>query len=54
MRELEKEGKIGKLYDLYYATVGNGTSVGNSVGFAKEYAKKLVDAGVDAVILTST
>ena len=25
MRNLEKEGKIGKLYDYYYATVGNGT-----------------------------
>ena len=54
MRELEKEGKIGKLYETFHTTVGNGTSVASSKGFAAEYAQKLVSAGVDAVILTST
>ncbi len=54
LRDLEKEGKIGKLHEIFYTTVGNGTSVNNSVAYASEYAKKLVDAGVDGVILTST
>ena len=54
MRDLEKEGKIGKLHELYYATVGNGTSVANARGFAAEYAQKLLQAGVNAVIMTST
>ena len=54
MRDLEKEGVIGKLHNLYYATVGNGTAVASAKAFAAEYAKKLVSAGVDGVILTST
>ena len=54
LRELEKEGVIGKLHDLYYATVGNGTSVANAKRFASEYAQKLHEAGVHAVIMTST
>ena len=54
LRDMEKEGKIGKLHDLYYATVGNGTSVANAKGFAAEYAQKLLKAGVHAVIMTST
>jgi len=54
MRELEKEGVIGKLHNYYYATVGNGTSVANAKRFAQEIAKELVADGVQAVILTST
>lgn len=54
MRDLEKEGVIGKLHHLYYATVGNGTAVASAKKFAAEYAQKLVAAGVDAVIMTST
>lgn len=54
MRTLEKEGKIGKLFETYYATVGNGTSVANSKQFAAEIATTLVNEGVQAVILTST
>ena len=54
MRELEKEGKIGSLHDKYYATVGNGTAVASAKKFAAEIAAKLVNAGVQAVILTST
>lgn len=53
MRALEKEGKIGKLYDYYYATVGNGTGVGNAKRFGTEIGLKL-KGKVDAVILTST
>ena len=54
MRDPEKEGKIGKLHDYYYATVGNGTAVASAKKFAAEYAQKLLAAGVDAVIMTST
>ena len=54
LRDLEKEGKIGKLYRYFYSTVGNGTSVANSVKFAEAIGKELVENGVDAVILTST
>ena len=54
MRQLEKEGKIGKLHETFYTTVGNGTSVANAKKFAAEYAQKLLQAGVHAVIMTST
>ena len=54
LRQFEKEGKIGKLHDLFYTTVGNGTAVASSKKFAAEYAQKLLSAGVDAVIMTST
>lgn len=54
LRDLEKEGRIGKLNDYYYTTVGNGTAVANAKRFAEEIAQKLKDQNVTAVILTST
>lgn len=54
LRDLEKEGVIGELHRYFYTTVGNGTSVGNSKGFAAAFAQELVADGVTAVILTST
>lgn len=54
MRDLEKEGRIGSLHNLFYTTVGNGTAVANSKKFGLEIGKRLRDAGVQAVILTST
>ena len=54
MSELEEEGKIGKLHDKFYTTVGNGTSVANAKAYAQEIAEKLLGDGVQAVILTST
>lgn len=54
LRNFEKEGKIGKLHEFFYTTVGNGTSVANSKAFAAEIAKDLKSYDVDAVILTST
>lgn len=54
LRELEKEGRIGKLHNYFYSTVGNGTSVANSKAFAKEIGEELKRDGVDAVIITST
>lgn len=54
LREMESEGKIGKLHDYFYSTTGNGTSTKNSRAFADEFAQELLADGVDAVILTST
>ncbi len=54
MREFEQQGIIGKLHNFYYATVGNGTSIANARKFAQAIAKELKEAGVQAVILTST
>ena len=54
LRDMEKEGVIGSLHHLFYATVGNGTSVASAKAFASEYSQKLKADGVDAVILTST
>ena len=54
MREFEREGKIGKLHEYFYTTVGNGTAVASAKKFAAEYAQKLLNAGVHAVIMTST
>lgn len=54
LRELEKEGVIGSLHNTFYTTVGNGTSVANAKSFAHQIGLELKEAGVDAVILTST
>lgn len=54
LRQYEEEGKIGKLHRYFYSTVGNGTAVASSLAFAEEIGKKLIEDGVDAVILTST
>ena len=54
LRDLEREGVIGKLYGKFYATVGNGTSVANAKKFGAEIVNRLVNDGVTAVILTST
>ncbi len=54
LRDMEKEGLIGKLHRYFYTTVGNGTAVKSAKAFAAEYAQKFVAAGVDAVIMTST
>lgn len=54
MRDLEKEGKIGKLHEFWYATVGNGTAVASAAKFGRSIAEDLKAAGVHAVIVTST
>ena len=54
MREFEREGRIGKLHDYFYTTVGNGTSVANARKFGTEIGSQLKAAHVDGVILTST
>ncbi|SHJ84049.1 glycine reductase [Dethiosulfatibacter aminovorans DSM 17477] len=54
LREMESEGRIGKLHDYFYTTTGNGTAVASAKSFAAEIARELVADGVNAVILTST
>lgn len=54
MRDLEQDGIIGKTFDYFYSTVGNGTSVANSAKFGAEIAQDLKENGVNAVLLTST
>jgi betaine reductase len=54
LKEFEKEGVIGKVFEYFYTTTGTGTSVGNSIIFGAEIGKELKEAGVDGVILTST
>ena len=54
VRDLEREGVIGKLHPYFYATVGNGTTVSNARLFAREIAENLKQDGVNAVIISST
>lgn len=54
LREIEKQGGIGKLYNFFYSTVGNGTAVTSAKKWGEEIGKKLREAGVQGVILTST
>jgi glycine reductase len=54
LRDLEKEGVIGSIHPYFYTTVGNGTAVKSAKAFSEEIAGKLLNDGVDAVILTST
>ncbi len=54
LREMEKNGVIGKLHNKFYKTVCNGTAVASAKAFSVEFAQILKADGVDAVILTST
>lgn len=54
LKQYEKDGYIGNVYEYFYTTTGTGTSVGNSIKFGTEIGKELKEAGVDGVILTST
>jgi glycine reductase len=53
-RELEQRGAIGKLHETVYSTTGVATTLAHSARMGREIAEKLREAGVDAVILTST
>ena len=54
MREMEKEGTVGKLHEVVYSMTGNGGSITNARRIGREIAQALKDASLDAVILTST
>lgn len=54
LRAYEKEGRIGKVHEFFYTTVGTGTTEAEAARMGKEIVPYLKEAGVDAVILTST
>lgn len=54
IRAYEKEGKIGKLHEYFYSTVGTGTTQAEAARMAKEIIPYLRDANVDAIIMVST
>lgn len=54
MRELERDGVIGKLHEFVHSTGGAHAAVENATRIGKEIANRLKAAGVTGVILTST
>ena len=54
LRYFEKEGVIGKMYETFYSTVGNGTPIDVSKKFGAEIAKELKEAGVQGVLVPSS
>jgi glycine reductase complex component B subunit gamma len=53
-RQLEREGRIGRLHETFYTTTGNGTPVVMATRFGREIAAELERAGVGAVLLSGT
>jgi len=54
MRELAREGVIGKLHEFVHSTGGAHAAVENAVQIGRQIAGRLKAAGVTGVILTST
>lgn len=54
MRKYEEEDRIGKLHGYFYTTVGTGTTEAEASRMGAEIAEELLEADVQAVILTST
>jgi betaine reductase len=54
LRDLEKNGVVGKLHDQFISTSGLVNPLANSRRLGREIAEKLKSEGVQAVILTST
>ena len=54
MKAYLKEGKIGKLHDYFYSTVGTGTTQAEAARMGREIVEKLKEDSVDGVIMTST
>jgi betaine reductase complex component B subunit beta len=54
LRSLENDGRIGKVHEYIYSTVGTGTTQAEASRMGAEIAQQLLDANVSAVILTST
>jgi glycine reductase complex component B subunit gamma len=54
VRELEREGAIGSLFDELFTTTGNTSVIPDIRRFAREMTTALKAAGVDGVIMTST
>jgi glycine reductase len=54
LREMERDGLVGKLHPEFLSTTGNSNPLENSRRMGREMAARLKEAGVDSVILTST
>ncbi len=54
LRAYEKEGKIGKVHEYFYTTVGTGTTQAEAARMGKEIVEHLKEANVDGVIMVST
>lgn len=54
MKAYLKEGKIAKLHDYFYSTVGTGTTQAEAARMGKEIVEKLKEDNVDGVIMIST
>lgn len=54
MRELERDGVIGKLHDAFISTSGLANPLSNTRRMGREMAERVKQLGIDAVILTST
>lgn len=54
LRQYEKEGKIGKVNEFFYSTVGTGTTQGEAARMGKEIVEHLREENVDGVIMVST
>ncbi len=54
VRQLESEGAIGNVYDVYFATTGNQTAVTSAQKMGREIAEELREQKVDAVLLVAT
>jgi len=54
LRQLEQEGIIGRLFETVYSTAGLGMTLSNARRLGRDIAQQLRQAGVEAVILTST
>ena len=54
MKDLQKKGVYGKLYDYFYSTVGTGTTQVEASRMGKEMLEYLKADNVDGVIMVST
>ncbi len=54
LRAYEREGKIGKLHEYFYSTVGTGTTQAEAARMGQEMIEYFQNEGVDAVVLLST
>jgi glycine reductase len=54
MRALEREGRIGRLHEYCYVTVGAGAALERARRFGQEIATELLADGVSAAVMTAT